>query len=72
MPPCVVGGGLGPGPAWPLGGGGHSMAEILFTPNTLQGKEPGLARRFLNFICSYCCIVFFLCVIYILESCFPL
>ena len=59
MPPCMVGGGLGPGPAWPLGGGGHSMAEILYTQSTLQGKEPGLARRILNFNCLYCCIVSF-------------
>ena len=63
MPPCMVGGGLGPGPAWPLGGGGHSMAEILFSESTLQGEEQGLARRILNFNCSYCCIVSFLCVI---------
>ena len=50
MPPCMVGGGLGPGPAWPLGGGGHSMAEILFSESTLQGEEEGLARRILNFL----------------------
>ena len=49
MPPCMVGGGLGPGPAWPLGGGGHRMAEILFSESTLQGEEEGLARRILNF-----------------------
>ena len=48
MPPCMVGGGLGPGPSWPLGGWGHSMAEILHAQITLQGKEPGLARRILN------------------------
>ena len=59
MPPCMVGGGLGPGPAWPLGGGGLSMAEILFSESTLQGEEQGLARRILNFNCSYCCIFFF-------------
>ena len=50
MPPCMVGGGLGPGPSWPLGGWGHSMAEILYAQITLQGKEPGLARRILNLI----------------------
>ena len=59
MPPCMVGGGLGPSPAWPFGGGGHSMAEILFTQITLQGEEQGLAGRILNFHCLYCCIVSF-------------
>ena len=49
MRPGMVGGGLGPGPAWPLGGGGHCMAEILFSESTLQGEEEGLARRILNF-----------------------
>ena len=48
MPPCMVGGGLGPGPSWPLGGWGPSMAEILYAQITLQRKEPGLARRILN------------------------
>ena len=64
----MVGGGLGPGPAWPLGGGGHRMAEILFGESTLQGEEEGLARGILNFNCSYCCIVFLLCVIYINQN----
>ena len=48
MPPCMVGGGLGPGPSWPFGGWGPSMAEILYAQITLQRKEPGLARRILN------------------------
>ena len=64
MRPGMVGGGLGPGPAWPLGGGGHRMAEILFGESTLQGEEEGLARGILNFklfVLLYS--FFFLCVI---------
>ena len=49
MRPGMVGGGLGPGPAWPLAGGGLSMAEILFSESTLQGEEEGLAGGILNF-----------------------
>ena len=71
MPPDMVGGGLGPGHAWPLGGGGHSVAEVLFAPGALQGKEPGPARRILNLlVCSAVWLFFFVCNINILESCF--